>query len=174
MSGDTDSDDSDTTESAPTTPFSEPDPPADPDPNGPFPQPFGRYLLLELLGQGGMGAVYLAQDVELDRRVALKVPHRRLAAHPAVRELFLHEARAAARLEHPGVCQILDVGTAAGLPYLTMRHVPGGRLAVGGPWEPRCAAEVVRDVARAMAYAHSQGVIHRDLKPSNILVESDG
>src|SRR5436305_1504397 len=88
---------------------------------------FGRYRILQQLGQGGMGAVYLAQDTQLDRRVALKVP-RVGKENPAVLERFQREARAAATLRHPNICPVYDVGEAEGVPYLTMAYLEGRPL----------------------------------------------
>ena len=125
-----------------------------------------------------MGAVYLALDTKLERRVALKVPHREFAQNPEIRERFLREARAAARFHHPNFCPIYEAGEIDGLPYLTMAYIEGGTLASkierGQPWEPRKAAEVVRQLAVALAEAHRQGIIHRDLKPANIMIDARG
>jgi predicted Zn finger-like uncharacterized protein len=143
-----------------------------------LPSPFGRYQIVRLLGRGGMGAVYLAHDGQLDRLVALKVPHREFAQNPAVRERFLREARAAARFHHPNFCPVHDVGEVDGLPYLTMAYIEGGTLAStierGRPWPQRKAAEVVRQLALALAEAHRQGVVHRDLKPANVMIDARG
>ena len=92
---------------------------------GPFPHEFGRYRLLEYLGGGGMGAVYLAEDRMLEIKVALKVPHPTLADDPKLLDRFYREARAAARLEHPGLCWVLDVGQICGTPYFVMRYIAG-------------------------------------------------
>ena len=142
--------------------------------DGPFPHEFGRYRLLEWLGGGGMGSVYLALDRKLDIRVALKIPRPRMAADPRARERFHREARQAARLVHPGLAWVLDVGQMAGLDYLVMRYVPGTPLSGYPAGTPREAAAMIREVAIAMVAAHREGVIHRDLKPSNIVVTPDG
>ncbi len=143
-----------------------------------LPRPFGRYQLLELLGRGGMGAVYLAHDPVLDRRVALKVPRFDAAAGPDAVERFRREARAAAAVHHPNLCPVYDVGQADGVDYLTMPHVPGeslsARLARKGPLPQAEAAGLVLRVAEAMAAAHRAGVVHRDLKPSNVLLDERG
>ena len=94
-----------------------------------------------MLGRGGMGAVYLAHDTQLDRQVALKVPHREFAQDREVRERFLREARAAARFHHPNFCPIHDIGEVDGIPYLTMAYIEGGTLAStierDQPWDQR-------------------------------------
>ncbi|HYH69172.1 MAG TPA: serine/threonine-protein kinase [Urbifossiella sp.] len=136
----------------------------------------GRYELGRELGRGGMGVVYLARDTDLDRAVAVKVisgggPDRdsRLAR-------FRVEGRLLARLEHPNVVRVYEAGDDGGQPYLAMEYVGGPSLHrhLGGrPLPPREAAALVEAVARAVEYAHRQGVIHRDLKPANILLEKD-
>jgi serine/threonine protein kinase len=137
-----------------------------------LPKEFGRYRIVRPLGRGGMGGVYLAKDMELDRRVALKVPRFR-ADDAELFERFAREARAAAAIEHPGICRVYDVGRIDGLPYLTMSYVEGPSLLEElkhGPLPVRQAVAWTRDIARAMADAHRLGVIHRDLKPANILL----
>src|SRR5690242_4625540 len=99
--------------------------PAEPVAAGPFPQQFGRYELRACLGRGGMGTVFLAYDTRLDIEVALKVPHPDLLKVPGVLERFYREARAAARLWHPNLCQVLDINEHAGTHYLTMRYIDG-------------------------------------------------
>jgi serine/threonine protein kinase len=139
-----------------------------------LPAPFGRYKLLKLLGQGGMGTVYLAQDTQLDRRVALKIPLFDSADGSHVLERFYREARAAATVHHPNICPIYDVGENDGVPYLTMAFIEGRPLAeIAGtkPLTPRQSALLVRKLALALAEAHQQKVIHRDLKPANIMID---
>ena len=138
---------------------------------------FGDYELLEEVARGGMGIVYKARQVSLNRTVALKVI---LSGGPTgeedVRRLKA-EAAAAARLDHPGIVPIFEVGEHQGQHFFSMGFVEGDSLArrvASGPLPPREAAALVREVAEAMAYAHRQGVIHRDLKPSNILIDRDG
>jgi hypothetical protein len=143
-----------------------------------LPREFGRYQLLEVLGRGGMGAVYLAHDPVLDRRVALKIPRFDAAAGPDAVERFRREARAAAAVRHPNICPVYDVGRVDGVDYLTMPHIPGeslaARLARAGPLPQPEAAGLVLRVAEAMAAAHRAGVVHRDLKPSNVLLDERG
>jgi hypothetical protein len=142
-----------------------------------FPAPFGRYRILELLGKGGMGAVYLAHDTQLDRPVALKVPQFEAADEPQVLERFYREARAAATILHPNICPLHDVGEVAGTPYLTMAYIEGKPLsefAAARPLTPRQSGLLVRKLALALQEAHKRGVIHRDLKPSNVMIDRRG
>jgi serine/threonine protein kinase len=146
-----------------------------PDPDGPFPQDFGpRYRLLKLLGGGGMGRVFLALDLTLDHQVALKVPHPKLIAKPRMRERFRREARYAARLVHPGLAWVTDLGQVDGTDYLVMRYVKGTPLSDCSSLSPRESVTLVREVALAMGAAHRENVIHRDLKPRNIVVTDEG
>ncbi|OAI45328.1 hypothetical protein AYO44_02685 [Planctomycetaceae bacterium SCGC AG-212-F19] len=143
-----------------------------------FPCNFGRYRLLRVLGRGGMGAVYLAHDDQLDRPVALKVPLIQPTDGPDVLPRFYREARAAATLRHANICPVYDVGEIDGIPYLTMAFIEGTPLAdmVKGKKQlpQRQAAELVRQTALAMQEAHRRGVIHRDLKPANIHITPTG
>src|SRR5688572_3436453 len=139
-----------------------------------LPARFGRYELLKLLGKGGMGAVFLALDTQLNRPVALKVPHFSGPEHFHLRDRFLREARVAATLAHPNLCPVYDCGEIDGVLYLTMAYLEGKPLArfirAGQQLPPRAVAVVVRQLALAMQEAHARGVIHRDLKPSNIMI----
>jgi serine/threonine-protein kinase len=138
---------------------------------------FGGYELLEELGRGGMGVVYRARQTDLDRMVALKIVLGGSAATRADLARFRGEAETAARLNHPNIVPIYDVGEQDGLPYFTMRYIIGTTLAhrlADGPMQAREAAELLAPVARAIAHAHEQGVLHRDLKPSNILIDTEG
>ncbi|HKB05424.1 MAG TPA: serine/threonine-protein kinase, partial [Gemmataceae bacterium] len=139
-----------------------------------IPNPFGRYTVVRLLGRGGMGAVFLAQDSQLDRPVALKIPTFRGALSDAQKERFLREARSIAALRHPNLCPVFDAGEEDGVLYLTMAYIDGHPLSTlveRGPVAPEKAVELVRRVARAMHVAHAHGTVHRDLKPANILID---
>ncbi len=121
-----------------------------------------------------MGQVYLAVDSKLDINVALKIPRPDIFAEPKMQARFYREARAAARLVHSGLCWVLDVGEFDATHYLVLRYVRGAPLSEFKAFTPIEAAAMVRDIARAMAAAHKEGVIHRDLKPSNIIVTPEG
>jgi hypothetical protein len=140
-------------------------------------QSIGPYELGEWIGQGGMGVVYRARQVSLDRMVALKMIRAGRSAGDATIARFIHEGKAIARLRHPNVVRVYELGEHRGLPYFSMELVEGGSLQTklaGGPIEPREAAEIVRTLALAVEYAHQEGVVHRDLKPANILLDRDG
>src|SRR6476646_6143465 len=135
----------------------------------------GRYKLEELLGRGGMSEVYRAEDLELGRRVALK-----LLAPDADTARFEREARAVASLGHPNVMQRYDYGEDDGRPYMVLEYVPVGTLesrlaaANGKPLPDAESRAVSAGSAAGLAHAHSRGVIHRDLKPANVLFDEEG
>jgi tetratricopeptide (TPR) repeat protein len=143
-------------------------------------QAFGRYVVEELVGEGGMGQVYRARDTVLHRRVALKLlvdRHGDAAAWTEARARMVREARAAAALQHPNAVAIYDVGTEGDTPYIAMELVPGQSLRayVGDaavPWERKL--RWLLDVAEALAAAHDEGLVHRDVKPENVVVRPDG
>jgi predicted Ser/Thr protein kinase len=139
-----------------------------------LPEQFGRYRIIKQIGRGGMGSVYLAHDTQLDRSVALKVPHFKDDDGPEVLERFYREARAAATIDHPNICPVYDVSEINGIHHVTMAYIDGRRLSDliegGKPLPPRQVAALVRKLALALAEAHRHGVIHRDLKPSNVMV----
>lgn len=135
---------------------------------------FGRYEILKKLGQGGMGTVYLAKDTQLDRPVALKVPHFAAERAEELKERFYREAKAAATIDHPNVCPVHDVGEIDGVDYLTMAYIEGHCLTEfvrpGKPLAQRQVAGVVRKLALALSELHARGIAHRDLKPSNVMI----
>lgn len=138
-------------------------------------QSLGRYHVLEQLGEGGMAVVYKALDTRLERDVAIKII-RRDAFPPDQLELVLkrfeREAKSLARLSHPNIVKVLDYGEYEGSPYLILEHLPGGTLKghMGRALAWQEAVRLLLPVARALAYAHQQGIIHRDVKPANILM----
>jgi serine/threonine protein kinase len=126
-----------------------------------------------------MGAVFLAHDTQLERDVALKLPSLDVAESPEFLARFYREARAAARLRHPNLCPVFDVGQFDGAHYLTMAYIEGRTLSAAlkewdEPYPERQAAEAARTLALAMAAVHRGGVVHRDLKPGNIMLDSEG
>jgi len=135
----------------------------------------GHYRLERELGRGGMGVVYLARELNLDRAVALKVLPPDLAALPELRERFLREARTAALLSHPNIVPIHHASEAGGFAFFAMGFVDGENLAEflrpRARLAPQETVRVLREVAWALAYAHARGVIHRDVKPENIMLE---
>jgi hypothetical protein len=154
-------------------------PPADPASPENLPAQFGRYLVQRLLGAGGMGAVYLAHDTQLDRPVALKIPRFGVSEGSSTRERFLREARAAACVHHANICPVHDVGEIAGRPYLTMSFIEGRSLAEAlksqsTPVRPRTIAVLIRKLALALEEAHRHQVVHRDLKPANVMLTKRG
>src|SRR6187399_2319152 len=137
----------------------------------------GNYDILAELGRGGMGVVYKARQDGLDRVVALKMVL--VGAHASDMDVrrFLIEARSVARLQHPNIVQVFDIGEDKGLPYFTLEYVDGPSLAVhmaGVPLPIAEAARIAHTIATAMQYAHDLGVLHRDIKPANILLTSGG
>ena len=138
---------------------------------------FPHLEILCLLGQGGMGAVYMARQLKLDRFVALKVLPAEWGRDPSFAERFQREARALARLSHPNIVSVHDFGEAGGYFFLLMEYVDGAnlrRVLQGGPLEPRLALQIVPQICDALQYAHEEGVVHRDIKPENILLDARG
>ncbi len=138
----------------------------------------GRYEILNVLGQGGMGAVYKARDRELDRVIALKVIRPELATDPAILQRFKQELILARNITHKNVVRIYDLGEADGIRFISMEYVDGQDLRTllrrAGKLPPKEAIAVVEQVCRALDAAHSEGVIHRDLKPQNIMRDQHG
>ncbi len=156
---------------------SESGPPAPAERSSKVPRRLGAYELLGEIARGGFGVVYRARQPGLNRQVALKVLLGGEFASPEARRRFFLEAEAVARLQHPGIVTIHEVGEHDGLPFFAMELVEGRSLAeevARQPLVPRLAARLLQHVSEAVHYAHSRGVIHRDLKPSNILLDGWG
>lgn len=138
------------------------------------PGQFGKYKLLKVLGQGGMGAVYMAEDPDLERTVALKIPLVEPGQRSAVLDRFKREAKSVAPLQHPSICPVFEVGEITGRPYMTMAFVEGKPLSdfidPKKPLPVRAALTMTAKLCAALDYAHKKGVVHRDLKPANIMV----
>jgi tRNA A-37 threonylcarbamoyl transferase component Bud32 len=133
--------------------------------------------ILELIGQGGMGAVYKARQPALDRLVAVKVLPREAGRDPTFAERFGREAKALARLNHPSIVTVYDFGQAGGMCYLVMEYIDGVNLREtlrAGRLEPAAALKIVPVVCDALQYAHEEGIVHRDIKPENILLDRKG
>jgi predicted Ser/Thr protein kinase len=138
---------------------------------------FPHLEIISVLGQGGMGVVYKARQRNLDRLVALKVLPPQVSHDPSFAERFSREARALARLDHPGIVGIHDFGQSDGLYYLTMQFVDGANLRQvlrAGQLSPHEALRIVPQICEALQYAHEQGLVHRDIKPENILLDRRG
>ncbi len=135
----------------------------------------GQFTLERELGRGGMGIVYLARDLRLDRLVAIKVLPPELARDTEMRERFLREARTAGQLAHPNIVPVYRADEAGGFAWFVMAYIDGEslgeRVRARGPMAPQEAIRVLREAAWALAYAHKSGTIHRDIKPENILIE---
>jgi tetratricopeptide (TPR) repeat protein/predicted Ser/Thr protein kinase len=137
----------------------------------------GRYRIVDLIGSGGMGQVYLAEDTELRRRVAVKMFTRDLPAGSGAPDHLLHEARAASALSHPNVCTVFEVGEDEGRAYIVMEYVAGrtlDALIAGRDLPAERVARYGAQIADAIAHAHAHGVVHRDLKSANVVITNDG
>ena len=136
-----------------------------------------RYKIVDKLGEGGMGEVYLAEDTELDRKVALKMLPTEMAGDPERLERFRREAKAVAALNHPNIVTIYSIEESDGTQFLTMEHVEGQSLDLmlpptGMPLSK--VFDIAIPLADALATAHERGIVHRDLKPANIMVNKEG
>src|SRR5947209_9727154 len=135
----------------------------------------GRYKVVSRLGAGGMADVFLAEDQQLGRRVALKLLHRRFSEDPGFVERFRREAQAAAGLQHPNVVSVYDRGAYEGIYYIAMEYLPGRSLKQvirqEAPIDPVRAIDITIQILKAARFAHRRGVIHRDLKPHNVIVD---
>lgn len=146
------------------------------DPRDEMGEPFGRYRLLKELGRGGMGVVWRGWDTRLKREVAIKQLLWDAESDPVVIERFIREAQSAARLQHPGIVRVYDVGLVGTQYYLTSDYVEGGTLEhlLRDKIPLRRALDLIRQIAEALHAAHEQGIIHRDVKPGNILMSKEG
>jgi eukaryotic-like serine/threonine-protein kinase len=138
----------------------------------------GRYRIVRKLGSGGMANVYLAEDEELGRRVAIKILNDRHASDESFVERFRREAKNAAGLSHPNIVSVYDRGEAEGTYYIAMEYLEGrslkDRIVAEGPLPISAAIEVTRQILRALGFAHRRGIVHRDIKPHNVLLAQDG
>lgn len=142
-----------------------------------LPTTIGDYELQVEIGRGGMGVVFRAKQISLGRSVAVKMILRGRLASDSDLQRFLSEASATARLEHPHIVPVYEVGDIEGRPFFSMKLINGLTLSdrlLDGPMPEREAAELIATIARAIGFAHRQGIVHRDLKPSNILIDDDG
>ncbi len=134
-----------------------------------------RYRIVEPIGVGGSSQVYLARDESLQRDVAVKVLDPQAAGDATLRKLFVREAQALAKISHPNVVAVYDVGEVDGLPYIVMEHLPGRslkqRIDTEGPLAVGEAVRLASEIANGLAFAHSRGMVHADLKPSNVLLD---
>jgi serine/threonine-protein kinase len=163
-------------------PSSTPPPPRSSRPGAPLTSPtpagfIGRYQILEKIGDGGMGSLYLARDPAIDRLVAIKLLRRGFDTD-ALRERFAREARAAGRLRHTHIVTIFDVGEHDGDPFIAMEFLAGETLAELIRQEARLSLsrrlELLEELCDGLAYAHRAGLVHRDIKPANLMVDADG
>src|SRR5260370_28080259 len=142
------------------------------------PLQIGRYRIKNVLGKGGFGLVYLAHDEQLERLVAIKVPHARLIAQSSDAEAYLSEARTVANLDHPNIVPVHDVGSTEEFPcYVVSKYIDGANLSTRIERSPLSlleAVKVVATVAEALHHAHKQGLVHRDVTPGNILIDKSG
>src|SRR5215470_1324137 len=137
----------------------------------------GRYEIISQLGTGGMGEIYLANDTQLDRRVALKLLSERYTGNALWLRRFIREAKAASALNHPNIITIHEIGRAGGIHFIATEYIEGKTLRTHlaeGPMKISSAINIAAQVANALSAAHSTGIIHRDIKPENIMLRPDG
>ena len=138
-------------------------------------QMLGPYRIINQIGQGGMATVYKAYQPSMDRNVAVKVLPGQLAQSPEFTQRFQQEARIIARLEHAHILPVFDYGESEGISYFVMRYLEAGtlkdKMETGRPLPLREIDRLFTQLADALSYAHSQGVVHRDLKPANALID---
>src|SRR5260370_15061392 len=143
-----------------------------------LPPSIGRYRVVSMLGEGGFGVVYLAQDEQLQRPVAVKVPHAHVIAAIGNAETYLAEARAVARLDHPNIVPVYDVGSSERFPcFVVSKYIEGQDLAKrfrASRLSLQASAELIAAVADGLHHAHKLGLVHRDIKPGNILLDKQG
>ena len=140
-------------------------------------QLFPQLEVLELIGHGGMGAVYKARQPGLDRLVALKILPPRPGSDPGFADRFTREARALAKLSHPNIVSVYDFGQAGGLHYFIMEYVDGPNLRQveqSAKLTPPEALKLIPQICEALQYAHDEGIVHRDIKPENVLLDKKG
>src|SRR5438128_108746 len=138
---------------------------------------FGRYEIRSKIGAGGMGEVYLAEDTQLGRRVAIKLLPPATISDDHARKRLIREARTAATLDHPNICSVYEVGEANGRSFIAMQYVEGETLDLKLKRKPLGLKEslaIASQIADALAEAHGHGITHRDIKPANIMITSRG
>ena len=136
-----------------------------------------KYKILQKIGSGGFAEVYLGEHTQLGRQVAIKILLHSFAGEDDMIERFRREAKAAAKLSHPNIIDIYDVGDADGIYYIVMKHINGETLAKKTRREKRIspneAIQIIKQLASALAYAHEKSIIHRDLKPANVMLDEN-
>ncbi|MGH2607438.1 MAG: serine/threonine-protein kinase, partial [Anaerolineales bacterium] len=140
-------------------------------------QPLGQYRITQKIGEGGMGAVYKADQPSVPRAVVIKVLSASFAEYADAGERFQRELKMIARLEHPHILPVYDYGESDGLLYIVMRYLPGGTLKTrldAGRLSLHETNRILSQLAAALDYAHKRGVVHRDIKPANILIDAQG
>ncbi len=142
-----------------------------------LPESLGHYVVLNPIGSGGMGEVYVARDPKLGRKVAIKLLPVRMSAERDTLTRFTQEARSASALNHPNIVTIHEVGASEGTPFIVMEYIEGQDLRTlinGGPLPVSKVLDIGAQIADGLAAAHERGIVHRDLKPENIMLTRDG